>query len=216
MKLSDAVLPAAQEFAVRMAAQPRPLPLASERTERLQNVSPELFAAFRRKLAPKARGQLAPWKIIDSIEAAATLPKEEALQRERAAFIECRDSPQRKALVHVFFAEREARRIPGIAADLPTLPIRRAAVIGAGTMGGGIAMTFANAGTAGDRSRVVSREPRARPRPHPQALRRLGQPRESHERACRTRARAHPRRKRLRRARATPTSSSRRCSRTWQ
>ena len=145
-ELSDAVLPAALEFAARAAAQQRPLPLASERTERIQDVSPELFAAFRRKLAPKARGQLAPGKIIDSIEAATTLPKEEALQRERAAFVECRDSAQRKALVHVFFAERAARRIPGIAADLPTLPIRRAAVIGAGTMGGGIAMTFANAG----------------------------------------------------------------------
>jgi 3-hydroxyacyl-CoA dehydrogenase len=145
-ELSDAVLPAALEFAARAAAQQRALPLASERTERLRNLSPELFAAFRRKLAPKARGQLAPWKIIDSIEAAATLPKEEALQRERAAFVECRDSPQRQALVHVFFAEREARKIPGIPADLPTLPLRRAAVIGAGTMGGGIAMSFANAG----------------------------------------------------------------------
>jgi 3-hydroxyacyl-CoA dehydrogenase len=145
-ELSDAVLPAALQWAARAAAEPHPLPLASERTERIQNVDPELFAAFRRKLAPKARGQLAPGKIIDCIEAAATLPKEQALQRERAAFLECRDSPQRKALVHVFFAEREARRIPGIAPDLPTLPIRRAAVIGAGTMGGGIAMSFANAG----------------------------------------------------------------------
>src|SRR6202030_2447771 len=100
------------------------------------------------KLAPKARGQLAPWRIVDSIEAACTLPKEVAFAREREYFIECRDSPQRKALVHVFFAEREARRIPGVGADVSALPIRRAAVIGAGTMGAGIAMTFANAGLA--------------------------------------------------------------------
>jgi 3-hydroxyacyl-CoA dehydrogenase len=108
--------------------------------------SPELFAAFRRRIEPKVRGQLAPWKIIDCIEAACTQPKAQALEVARRAFIECRDSPQRQALVHLFFAEREARRIPGIAADTARLPIRRAAVIGAGTMGGGIAMTFANAG----------------------------------------------------------------------
>ena len=112
----------------------------------MRAVSPELFAAFRQKIAPKTRGQLAPGKIIDSIEAACTRSTEEALQLERESFVACRDSAQCRALVHVFFAERAARKIPGIAADTPTLPVRRAAVIGAGTMGGGIAMTFANAG----------------------------------------------------------------------
>src|SRR5207237_932377 len=62
------------------------------------------------------------------------------------SFIECRDSPQRKALVHLFFAEREARRIPGLGPEVTALPVHRAAVVGAGTMGGGIAMTLANAG----------------------------------------------------------------------
>ncbi|MBV8342411.1 MAG: 3-hydroxyacyl-CoA dehydrogenase, partial [Gammaproteobacteria bacterium] len=65
---------------------------------------------------------------------------------EREYFLECRDSPQRQASTHIFFAEREARRIPGLPADTQPLPIRRAAVIGAGTMGAGIAMSFANAG----------------------------------------------------------------------
>src|SRR4029077_5822661 len=64
----------------------------------------------------------------------------------REYFMECRDSAQRQALVHVFFAEREARRIPGLTTEVEPLPIRSAAVIGAGTMGGGIAMNFANAG----------------------------------------------------------------------
>ncbi len=144
--LADPSLPGALAFARQAAADKRPLRITSELSERIRLVSPDLFAAFRRKLEPKARGQLAPWRIVDSIEAACTLPKEAAFAREREYFIECRDSPQRQALVHVFFAEREARKIPGLGADVSALPIRRAAVIGAGTMGGGIAMTFANAG----------------------------------------------------------------------
>jgi 3-hydroxyacyl-CoA dehydrogenase len=145
-EVSDPVLPAAMEFAARVLRDGRPLRIASDLDAMIRSASPQLFADFRRKLEPKARGQLAPWRIIDCVEAACTLPKAEAFERARQAFLECRDSPQRQALVHVFFAEREARRIPGIAADTPTLPLRRAAVIGAGTMGGGIAMTFANAG----------------------------------------------------------------------
>ncbi|HYC10196.1 MAG TPA: 3-hydroxyacyl-CoA dehydrogenase NAD-binding domain-containing protein, partial [Steroidobacteraceae bacterium] len=150
LRLVDAVVEEARAGAIAFAraavAQQRPLRIVSEVSEHIRDFDPEMFAAFRRKIAGKARGQLAPWRIIDSIEAACTQPKEEALRREREYFIECRDSPQRRALVHVFFAEREARRIPGLPADVQPLPIRRAAVIGAGTMGGGIAMNFANAG----------------------------------------------------------------------
>ncbi|MBV8497019.1 MAG: enoyl-CoA hydratase/isomerase family protein, partial [Gammaproteobacteria bacterium] len=133
-------------FARQAAADGRPLRIASEASERISGVEPQLFADFRKGLAGKARGQLAPWRIVDSIEAACTRPKEEAFRLEREYFIECRDSPQREALVHVFFAEREARRIPGLPADARALEVRSAAVIGAGTMGGGIAMSFANAG----------------------------------------------------------------------
>jgi len=145
-ELAEPALAGALALARQAAAQRRPLRITSEVSERIRDVSPELFAAFRRKLEPKARGQLAPWRIVDSIEAACTLPKEAAFAREREYFIECRDSAQRQALVHVFFAEREARRIPGLGAGVSALPIRRAAVVGAGTMGAGIAMTFANAG----------------------------------------------------------------------
>ena len=145
-ELADAPLPAAQAFAARAVAEGRALRIVSDAAVREGDADPKLFAAFRRKIEPKARGQLAPWKIIDCIEAACFKPKAAALETARQAFLECRDSPQRAALVHLFFAEREARRIPGIPSDTPRLPIRRAAVIGAGTMGGGIAMTFANAG----------------------------------------------------------------------
>ena len=123
-EVADPVLPAAVAFALRAAAEKRPLRIASEVSEHIRAVPPELFSAFRTKIEPKARGQLAPWRIIDAIEAACTRPKEEAQRLEREYFIECRDSPQRRALLHVFFAEREARKIPGIPRDLAPLPIR--------------------------------------------------------------------------------------------
>jgi len=144
--LAEDALAGAVALARRALAERWPLRITSDVDEHIRAVDPPLFGEFRRKIAAKARGQLAPWKIIDCIEAACTLPKAAAFRLERAAFIECRASPQREALVHVFFAEREARRIPGLPADLKPLPIRSAAVVGAGTMGGGIAMNFANAG----------------------------------------------------------------------
>jgi 3-hydroxyacyl-CoA dehydrogenase len=150
LKLIDAVADdavcAAAELGRQAVRERWPLRLASETSERIRDVNGALFTAFRQKIAGRARGQLAPWKIVDCIEAACTRPKAEALRFERDCFIECRDSPQRRALTHLFFAEREARRIPDVGPDAKPLPIRRAAVIGAGTMGGGIAMNFANAG----------------------------------------------------------------------
>ena len=139
-------LAAALAEARRAVSERRPLRITSDISEHLGEGTAELFADFRRRLAGKARGQLAPLRIVDSIEAACTRPKEEGFRLEREYFAELRDSPQRRALVHVFFAEREARRIPGLPADTAPLPIRSAAVVGAGTMGGGIAMNFANAG----------------------------------------------------------------------
>lgn len=144
--IADDVMEEAIVLARTAAADQRPLRLASNLNDKITGIEPALFAAFRMKLAIKARGQLAPWKIVDCIEAACTRPKDEAFQFERDAYNECRNSPQRKALVHVFFAEREARKIPDVRAETRPLPIRSAAVVGAGTMGGGIAMNFANAG----------------------------------------------------------------------
>src|SRR5581483_2414773 len=70
----------------------------------------------------------------------------EGCERERKLFWECLYSDQSKALIHVFFAEREVSKVPGVTKDTPRIPVRRAAVVGSGTMGGGIAMTYANAG----------------------------------------------------------------------
>jgi len=139
--LEDAIV-----LARTAAGDRRPLRLASELRDRITGVDPGIFAAFRKKLESRARGQLAPWKIIDCIEAACVSTKEAAFRLERDLYEECRASPQRRALSHLFFAEREARKIPDVPADVQPLPIRNAAIIGAGTMGGGIAMNFANAG----------------------------------------------------------------------
>jgi len=145
-ELADDAVSAAQGFARRMLAEGRELRLASRTSDRTSGTDPALFAAFRARLERKARGQLAPWRIVDCIEAACTRAADEGFRLEREWFNECRASSQCSALVHVFFAEREARRIPNIPPELRPLPIRTVGVIGAGTMGGGIAMSLAGSG----------------------------------------------------------------------
>ncbi|MDF8334952.1 3-hydroxyacyl-CoA dehydrogenase NAD-binding domain-containing protein [Novosphingobium cyanobacteriorum] len=117
-----------------------------ERNEKITNVDPAVFAEARKTVGKKARGKIAPMVIIDCIEAACTRPAVEALAFEAEKFQELYASDQRGALMHYFFAERQARKIPGIPADIQPKPINSCAIIGAGTMGGGIAMSFANAG----------------------------------------------------------------------
>ena len=104
-----------------------------------------VFAYAREETKGRARGLLAPLRCIDAVEAAATLPWEEGLKRERELFEELLSSDQSKALRHIFFAERSAAKVPGLE-DVKPKKIKHAAVVGAGTMGGGIAMNFANAG----------------------------------------------------------------------
>ncbi len=143
---SGPLLESAVGFVRRVLAEGRPLARVSERNERIAGADPALFTEFRARHAKKWRGLVAPQRIVDCIEAACTKPFAEGYALELAAFDECKASPQRGALIHVFNAEREAARIPGLSADLKAQPIRSAAVVGAGTMGGGIAMCFANAG----------------------------------------------------------------------
>jgi 3-hydroxyacyl-CoA dehydrogenase len=88
----------------------------------------------------------APFAAIDAVEAATKLPFDEGVQVERKLFEQCLFSDQAQALMHVFFAEREVTKIPGLSPDAKPIEIKQAAIIGAGTMGGGIAMNFANAG----------------------------------------------------------------------
>jgi 3-hydroxyacyl-CoA dehydrogenase len=145
--LVDNLLGDAIDHAARLAETGTPPPVR-DRNEKLQGVDPAVFDAFRARQRRKWRGQIAPERIVDVIEAAAKLPFDEAKVFENERFAELMTSDQRKALIHYFFAEREARKIPDVPADTKPLPVTRVAVIGSGLMGGGIAMSFANAGVA--------------------------------------------------------------------
>ena len=133
-------------FARAAIAEGRSFTAVLRRTEKVSGIDPTLFAAARAAVGKKARGRLAPARIVDCVQAACTLSPEEGLAFERARFAELLASDQREALVHYFFAEREARKVPGLPASTQPMPVRKVAVIGSGTMGGGIAMVFANAG----------------------------------------------------------------------
>jgi 3-hydroxyacyl-CoA dehydrogenase len=106
----------------------------------------ELFAAARDAARRKQRGMKAPLAAIDAVEAATTMPFEEGCQAEQKLFTECLFSDQSKALIHIFFGEREVAKIPDVPKETLVIPLNRVAVVGSGTMGGGIAMVFANAG----------------------------------------------------------------------
>ncbi|HEY6870109.1 MAG TPA: 3-hydroxyacyl-CoA dehydrogenase NAD-binding domain-containing protein [Novosphingobium sp.] len=144
--LVDELRSGAVAFARAALASGRTFVPVIARNEKVTGVDPAVFAAARKSVGAKARGKIAPMVIIDCIEAACTKPANEALAFETAKFQELYASDQRAALMHYFFAERQARKIPGIPADVKPKPIRSCAVIGSGTMGGGIAMNFANVG----------------------------------------------------------------------
>ena len=125
-----------------------PAPKTRERNEKLGTAAGNapLFSAARETVAKKQRGLLAPVAAMTAIEAATTLPFAEGCQVEQKLFVECLFSDQSKALIHVFFSEREVSKIPDVPKETPLIPIKSAAVVGVGTMGGGIAMVLANAG----------------------------------------------------------------------
>jgi 3-hydroxyacyl-CoA dehydrogenase len=143
----DALREAAIAYARRIA-DARPLPRVRDRDDRLAEAKadPGLFDAMRKSIARRARNQKAPYNCILAVEAACTLPFDEGCKREQDLFEELVDSDEARALRYAFFAEREVARIPGLAADVPIRSLETAAVVGAGTMGGGIAMSFADFG----------------------------------------------------------------------
>src|SRR5262249_37073066 len=105
-----------------------------------------IFAAARDAARKKARNLMAPQAAISAVEAATKLPFEDGVKREAELFQECLFSDQSKSMIHVFFGEREVAKIPDIPKEVQQIPVNKVAVVGAGTMGGGIAMVFANAG----------------------------------------------------------------------
>ena len=141
------VTAAAVAFVRRVLAEGRPLVLARDRDDKLEPLrsQPAKFDELVAKHAKRAGGLRAPAAALQALRDAVELPFDQALERERAAFFELVASAESKAQRHVFFAEREAARVPDLREVRPR-EIARAAVIGAGTMGSGIAMCFANAG----------------------------------------------------------------------
>ncbi len=138
------LLTGAVAFARRVANQP--IPKTSERSEKLRNFDVSAFTQLREQARKTKRGQRAPLAAIEAVEAATQLPFEQGCKREAELFNECLFATESKALIHIFFGERTVAKVPGISKDVKLFDVRRAAVIGAGTMGGGIAMNFANAG----------------------------------------------------------------------
>ena len=140
------LLSGASAFAREVAG--RPAPKTRERNEKLGNVAEnaQIFSSARENAAKKQRGLLAPVAAIEALEAATKLSFDEGCKVEQKLFIDCLFSDQSKSLIHVFFAEREVSKIPDIPKDTSVIPVKSAAVVGAGTMGGGIAMVLANSG----------------------------------------------------------------------
>ncbi len=126
----------------------KPAPKTRDRNGKLGTAEENagIFAAARETARKKQRNLIAPLAAIDAVEAATKLPFLEGCQNEQELFTKCLFSDQSKALIHVFFGEREVAKIPDVPKETPPIPVNSAAVVGAGTMGGGIAMVFANAG----------------------------------------------------------------------
>jgi 3-hydroxyacyl-CoA dehydrogenase len=135
-------------FALEMAATSGPWPKTRNRNEKLgsESVNEPIYAAGREQARKIRRNQTAPLKAIEAVKAAATLPFDQSRRHERELFAECVASDQARAMIHAFLGEREVAKVPGIVKDTQGHPVARVAIVGAGTMGGGIAMAFANAG----------------------------------------------------------------------
>ncbi|MFT6599918.1 MAG: 3-hydroxyacyl-CoA dehydrogenase [Alloalcanivorax sp.] len=121
-------------------------PLRKIRDLDVKKEEADLFTNYEKSIARKQRGFKAPFHCIKAVQAAVELPFEDGMKRERELFAELLVSPESRAQRHVFFAEREVAKVPGLPKDTPKRDVKSAAIIGAGTMGGGIAMNFANAG----------------------------------------------------------------------
>jgi 3-hydroxyacyl-CoA dehydrogenase len=138
------LLPAAVAFAEKVA-DVRPLPKVRDR--KVDYPNHEAFLQFSRNTVKAVAGPFpAPLECVETVAASITKKFDDGLKFERERFLHLIQTPESKSLRHAFFAERMASKVPDVPSDTPTRDIRKAAVIGAGTMGGGIAMNFANAG----------------------------------------------------------------------
>jgi 3-hydroxyacyl-CoA dehydrogenase len=145
MIIEGDLLEGALAFAARLVAEKRSL--RKLRDMRVKLDGPDaFFATARQKTAREQRGNPAPMAAIDAIEASVMLPFDEGVKFERRCFDELVQTAESKAMRHAFLGERAVGKIPDVPGDTPTLEVKSVAIVGAGTMGGGIAMAFANAG----------------------------------------------------------------------
>tara|TARA_Y100000768_G_scaffold388634_1_gene385754 strand:- start:810 stop:2885 length:2076 start_codon:yes stop_codon:yes gene_type:complete len=133
-------------FARRAVAEGLPLLRIRDRDDKLTDTDSSLFDDFRASIARKTRGFLAPEYNIRCVEAAVNLDFDEGLKREQELFKDLMKGTQSKAQQYYFFAERAALKIPGLPKETKPIEVNRVGILGAGTMGGGIAMNFANVG----------------------------------------------------------------------
>ncbi|WP_293335519.1 3-hydroxyacyl-CoA dehydrogenase NAD-binding domain-containing protein [Parvibaculum sp.] len=135
-------------FANKIVAEKRPLNKVRDLNDKVEAArgKPEIFENFRKSIARKTRGFLAPEYNIQCIEAAVNLPFDEGIKVEQKLFRELITGTQSAAQRHVFFAERQVWKLPDVPKDTPIIPVNKVGIIGAGTMGGGIAMNFLNTG----------------------------------------------------------------------
>ena len=140
------LLEAAVLFLARLLKEGRPRRRIRDMQAKVDGDPKAFFAQAREQVAREWKGYPAPLEIVACAQAAATRPFDEGRKFERERFAHLVNTTESKALRHMFFAERQTTRIPGVPEDTPVREIGKAAVIGAGTMGGGIAMNFANVG----------------------------------------------------------------------
>jgi 3-hydroxyacyl-CoA dehydrogenase len=139
---------AAIAYAKKLVAEKKPIKRVRDLTDKIEAArkNPDLIANFKKANARKLRNMNAPQNIIKCVEAAISLPFDEGMKRETELSQELHSGPQAPAMRHSFFAEREAAKIPDVPDETPVIPVNTVGIIGAGTMGGGIAMNFANVG----------------------------------------------------------------------
>jgi 3-hydroxyacyl-CoA dehydrogenase len=140
------LLDSALRFTRTLIQEKKPLRRIRDMKAKLDGDPKAFFAQVREMVAKESKGYPAPLEIVACAEAAATLPFDEGRKVERDGFSKLVVGSESKALRHMFFAERQTAKIPDVPEDTPVREVNKAAVIGAGTMGGGIAMSFANAG----------------------------------------------------------------------
>src|ERR1700723_1874949 len=140
------LLEGALDYARGLAARKAPLRKVRDLKVDTGNIPSGFFDEARKRVAKEKKNLFAPQRIVDALEAAAKLPFEKGMARERELFLQCAQNSQSKAMQHVFFAERKAANVPNLDKAVTKRDVKSVGIIGAGTMGGGIAMNFLNVG----------------------------------------------------------------------